>query len=133
VRGFVFDAGAFIALERRAPLLLGILDEALRGTVQIVLPRTVIAQVWRGGPRQANVGRLISAGGRVRGPDGPVIIDELTAGRAKEIGVTIGKISHPDIVDVHVALAAAERGHAVLTSDDADIAAVGLGLVLVHV
>jgi hypothetical protein len=51
VRGFVFDAGAFIALERRAPLLLGILDEALRGTVQIVLPRTVIAQVWRGGPR----------------------------------------------------------------------------------
>jgi hypothetical protein len=56
VRGFVFDAGAFIALEWRAPLLLGILDEALHSTVQIVLPRTVIAQVWRGGPRQANVG-----------------------------------------------------------------------------
>jgi hypothetical protein len=133
VRGFVFDAGAFLALERRAPLLLGILDEALRGTVQIVLPRTVIAQIWRGGPRQANVGRLISAAGRVRGRDGPVIIDELTAERAKQIGVTIGKISHPDIVDVHVALAAAERGHAVLTSDDGDIAAVGLNLVLVHV
>jgi predicted nucleic acid-binding protein len=130
VRGFVFDAGAFIALERRAPLLLGILDEALHGTVQIVLPRTVIAQVWRGGPRQANVGRLISAGRRT---GSPVIIDELTAERAKEIGVTIGKISHPDIVDVHVALAAAERGHAVLTSDDADITAVGLDLVLVHV
>jgi hypothetical protein len=129
VRGFVFDAGAFIALERRAPLLLGILDEARHGTVQLVLPRTVIAQVWRGGPRQGNVGRLISAG---RGRDGPVIIDELTAERAKQIGVTIGKISHPDIVDVHVALAA-EKGHAVLTSDDADIAAVGLGLVLVHV
>ena len=133
MRGFVFDAGAFVALERRAPLLLGILDEALHGTVQIVLPRTVIAQVWRSGPRQANAGRLISAG---RGRDGPVIIDELTAERAKQIGVTIGKIgkiSHPDIVDVHVALAAAERGHAVLTSDDTDIAAVGLNLVLVHV
>ncbi len=50
-----------------------------------------------------------------------------------EIGVTIGKISHPDIVHVHVAPAAAERGHAVLTSDDADITAVGLDLVLVHV
>jgi hypothetical protein len=87
VRGFVFDAGAFVALERRAPLLLGILDEALHGTVQIVLPRTVIAQVWRSGPRQANAGRLISAG---RGRDGPVIIDELTAERAKQIGVTIG-------------------------------------------
>jgi hypothetical protein len=33
---------------------------------------------------------------------------------------------------VHVALAA-ERGHAVLTSDDAAIAAVGPALVLVHV
>ena len=130
MRGFVFDAGAFIALERRAPLLLGILEEALHGTVQVVLPRTAIAQVWQGGARQANVGRLIRAG---RGRDGPVIIDELTAERANEIGVMIGKTSHPDIVTVHVALAAAERGHAVLTSDDADIAAVGPGLVLVHV
>jgi predicted nucleic acid-binding protein len=130
VRGFVFDAGAFIALERRAPLLLGILDEALRGTVEIVLPRTVIAQVWRGTPRQANVSRLISAGRR---RVGPVIIDELTAERAKEIGTTIGETSHPDIVDVHVALAAGERGHAVLTSDDADIARVNPDLTLVHV
>ncbi len=130
MRGFVFDAGAFIALERRVPLLLGILDEALQGTVEVVLPRTVIAQVWRGSPRQANVGRLISAG---RKRDSPVIVDELTAERAKQIGITIGKISHPDIVDVHVALAAAERGHAVLTSDDADIAGVDPELVLVHV
>jgi hypothetical protein len=130
VRGFVFDAGAFIALERRSPLLLGILEQALHGTIEVVLPRTVIAQVWLGNPRQENVGRLISAGRR-RGS--PIIIDELTAERAKEVGVTIGKTSHPDIVDVHVALAAAERGHAVLTSDDADIAGVNPDLVLVHV
>ena len=45
----------------------------------------------------------------------------------------IGNTSHPDIVDVHVALAAAERGHAVLTSDEADIAQVDGALVLVHV
>jgi predicted nucleic acid-binding protein len=130
VRGFVFDAGAFIALERRDPLLLGLLDQALHGTVQVVLPRTVIAQVWRGSPRQANIGRLIGAG---RGQHSPVIIDELTAERAKEIGITIGRTSHSDIVDVHVALVAAEQGHAVLTSDDADIAAVNPDLVVVHV
>jgi hypothetical protein len=94
------------------------------------LPRTVIAQVWRGTPRQANVGRLVSAGLR-RGS--PVVIDEFTAERAREIGVTIGQTFHPDIVDVHVALAAAERGHAVLTSDDADIAKVNWDLILVHV
>jgi len=130
VRGFVFDAGAFIALERRSPFMTSILNEALHGTIEIVLPRTVIAQVWRGTPRQANVGRLLSAGLR-RGS--PVVIDELTAERAREIGVKIGQTSHPDIVDVHVALAAAERGHAVLTSDDADIAKVNRDLILVHV
>jgi hypothetical protein len=65
--------------------------------------------------------------------DSPVIIDELTAERAKEIGVTIGETSHSDIVNVHVALVAGERGHAVLTSDDADIAGVNADLVLVHV
>jgi predicted nucleic acid-binding protein len=130
VRGFVFDAGAFIALERRSAFMIGILDEALHGTIEVVLPRTVIAQVWRGTPRQANVGRLMSAGLR-RGS--PVVIDELTAERAIQIGVKIGQTSHPDIVDVHVALAAAERGHAVLTSDDADIAKVNRDLILVHV
>jgi predicted nucleic acid-binding protein len=130
VRGFVFDAGAFIALERRSAFMIGILEQALHGTVEVVLPRTVIAQVWRGTPRQANVGRLVSAGLR-RGS--PVVIDELTAERAIQIGVKIGQTSHPDIVDVHVALAAAERGHAVLTSDDADIAKVNRDLILVHV
>jgi predicted nucleic acid-binding protein len=130
VRGFVFDAGAFVALERRSPFMIGILDQALHGAVEVVLPRTVIAQVWRGTPRQANVGRLVSAGLR-RGS--PVVIDELTAERARQIGVKIGQTSHPDIIDVHVALAAAERGHAVLTSDDADIAKVNRDLILVHV
>ncbi len=98
--------------------------------MEVVLPRTVIAQVWRGSPRQANAGRLISAGST---GGSPVIIDELTAERAKQIGVTIGAISDPDIVDVHVALAASERGHAVLTSDDDDIAGVDPKLVIVHV
>ena len=130
MRGFVFDAGAFIALERRSPFMISILNEALHGTIEVVLPRTVIAQVWRGTSRQANVGRLVSAGLR-RGS--PVVIDELTAERAIQIGVKIGQTSHPDIVDVHVALAAAERGHAVLTSDDADIANVNRDLILVHV
>ena len=98
--------------------------------MEVVLPRTVIAQVWRGGPRQATAGRLISAG---RAGGSPVIIDELTADRAKQIGVMIGTTSHPDVVDVHVALAAAERGHAVLTSDDGDIAGINPELILVHV
>jgi predicted nucleic acid-binding protein len=130
VKGFVLDAGALIAVERRDPFMLGILTKALEGTIEVVLPRTVVAQVWRGTPRQANVDRLINAG-RKRGS--PVIIDELTPERAKQIGSMIGKTSHPDIVDIHVAMVAAERGHAVLTSDDGDISKINGDLVIVHV
>ena len=130
MRGFVLDAGAFIALERRSLFMLGILDDAAHGRTEVVIPRTVIAQVWRGTPKQANVARLVSVG---LSQKGQVIIDELTPQRAREIGVKIGAVRHPDIVDVHVALAAAERGHAVLTSDDGDIAKIDSDLVLIHV
>jgi predicted nucleic acid-binding protein len=130
VNGAVLDAGALIALERRLPLMLDILDTALSGKAEIILPRTVLAQVWRGTAKQANVARLVSLSLRGRGT---VIIDELTPERAREIGVKIGAVHHPDIVDVHVALVAAERGHAVLTSDDADIAKIDPTLVLIHV
>jgi predicted nucleic acid-binding protein len=130
MRGFVLDSGALIALERQVPMMRGLLDRALDGTVEIVIPRTVIAQMWRGTPRQANVHRLINA---VSDPLAQVIIDELTADRAKQIGLAVGKTSHPDIVDAHVALAAAECGHAVLTSDDADIAKLSSDIVIVHI
>jgi hypothetical protein len=128
--GFVMDAGAVIALERRAPFLMGILDQALQGKAEVVFPRTVIAQVWRGTPRQANVARLINGGIK---RDASVIIDELTEERARQIGIRIGAVHHQDIVDIHVALAAAERGHAVLTSDDSDIAKVNSKLLIIHV
>lgn len=130
MRGFTFDAGALIALERRTAFMLGILAEGLAGTVEVVIPRTVIAQVWRGTARQANINRLLKA---ARGRAAPVTVDELTDERAKEIGIRIGETSHPDIVDVHVAVVAGERGHAVLTSDDDDIARVDPDLVIVRV
>jgi len=87
--------------------------------------RTVIAQARRGSPVQAPVGRLISAG---RAGGSPVIIGELTAGRSRQIAVTIRATSRPDMIDVHVALAAAERGHAV-QSDDGDLARVNPELI----
>lgn len=110
--------------------MLAILEHVTKGTDHVVLPRSVIAQVWRGTPRQANIARLVNLGLET---DSSVVIDELTEHRAKEIGITIGETSHPDIVDVHVAIAASERGFGVLTSDDDDIAKVDPDLVIVHV
>ncbi|HEX6471901.1 MAG TPA: type II toxin-antitoxin system VapC family toxin [Streptosporangiaceae bacterium] len=129
MKGFVLDAGAFIALERRSAFMLRLLRATQNGEAEVTIPRTVIAQVWRGG-RQVNTARLLGA---VRAKKGIVTIDELTARRAKQIGLAIGRCSHTDIVDVHVALAARERGHAVLTSDDGDIAKVDPRLPIVHI
>jgi predicted nucleic acid-binding protein len=128
VRGFVLDAGALIALDRRSTFMRNLLRANLDGAVEITIPRTVIAQVWRGS-KQANTARLLKAA-HARGA---VVIDELTAERAKQIGLAIGRCSHPDIVDVHVALVAAERGHAVLTSDDGDITKIDPELTIVHI
>jgi hypothetical protein len=131
VRGYTLDAGAFIALERRDRFMVSVLFRALTGGMALSIPQTVIAQIWRGGPgKQVNTARLIKAG---RAGVGTVIIDDLTDDRAKEIGITIGKTAHADIADVHVALLAARQGHAVLTSDDSDIAAVDPDLTIVHV
>jgi predicted nucleic acid-binding protein len=128
MRGFVLDAGALIALDRRSTFMRNLLRANLDGAVEIAIPRTVIAQVWRGS-KQANTARLLKAA-HARGS---VVIDELTAERAKQIGLAIGRCSHPDIVDVHVALVAAERGHAVLTSDDGDITKIDPELTIVHI
>ena len=128
MRGVVLDAGALIALDRRNATMLDLLRAALGGAAEITIPRTVIAQVWRGN-KQANIARLLKAAHAREA----VVIDELTAERAKQIGVAIGRCSHPDIVDVHVALVAAERDHAVLTSDDGDITKIDPELTIVHI
>jgi predicted nucleic acid-binding protein len=131
VTGYTLDAGAFIALERHDTFMMSVLLRGLTGGLALSIPQTVVAQIWRGGGgRQANLARLIKAG---RFGVETVLIDDLTDDRARQIGVAIGQTSHPDTADVHVALLAAEQGHAVLTSDDADIAAVDPRLTIVHV
>lgn len=129
MRGVVLDAGALIALDRRDTGMLDLLRATLSGAVEITIPRTVIAQVWRGGP-QVNTARLLRA---ADARQGVVTVDELTDERAKQIGVAIGRCKHPDIVDVHVALVAGERGHVVLTSDDRDITKIDSELTIRHV
>ncbi|HEY6424265.1 MAG TPA: hypothetical protein VIY28_13650 [Pseudonocardiaceae bacterium] len=48
------------------------------------------------------------------------------------IAALVARNGHHDIVDVSVALCAAERGHAVLISDPDDVAAVGPRLALIE-
>lgn len=50
----IFDAGALIGLERRIPRVLHLITAAKAAGRLIVIPATVLAQVWKGGrDRQA--------------------------------------------------------------------------------
>lgn len=119
------DAGALIQLERGGERVRSILRRALDDGVPLAVPAGVLAQAWRGGPRQARIARLLAD------PDVElVVLDDPTA---RAVGVLAGRSGCADVVDVSVALCAAERRGVVVTTDPGDIDAVGLDLALIEV
>ena len=121
----VYDAGALIAADRsdratwadhRARLELGLVP---------VTTAPVVAQVSRS-PRQAQLYRFLSGCEVVPFAD----ID------AHEVGALAGKARTSDVVDVHVVLAAHQRGYSVVTSDEGDlrpiVAALGRAVPLIR-
>ena len=123
--GLTLDTGALIGLERGDEQIRSLLRRAVTAEIPLAVPAGVVAQAWRGGPRQARIARLLAD------PDVQVVVlDDPTA---RAIGTLTARSGHYDVVDVSVALCAAERGHVVLTSDPDDIAAVDPRLVLIAV
>src|SRR5579875_3435563 len=123
VTGLTLDTGALIALERGDSRIRALLRRALENHMTLAVPASVVAQSWRGGPRQARVARLLGD------PAGDVPpLDEMTA---RAVGLLCGRSGHPDIVDVHVALHARDRNQAVVTSDPDDVGSVDPGLQIV--
>lgn len=93
---------------------------------RILIPASVLAQVWRGGSRSAIVSRLVSAGE----------VDPLDEARAKEIGERLGRRDKADVADAHVVCCALERDAELITSDPDDmesLAGPGENLVLVSI
>jgi hypothetical protein len=121
----VLDAGALIALARGERASWVRLKAAhVRGDV----PRTnaaVLAQVWRGGPRQARLAQALA------GMDIRPIDEDL--GRAA--GVLLGAARMSDVIDASLVLIAYD-GDEIITSDSEDLeplaAASGRHVELVH-
>lgn len=113
MKNVVLDAGALIALERGAASVRGFVLLADRALVALSTSSAVVAQVWRGGSRQARLARLL-------GSDlvGEVALDP---DAARRIGVLAAAAGSRDVVDGHVAVLALERSAIVVTSDPADI------------
>lgn len=110
--GVTYDTGALIAGDRNDrrmwALHVGFIAEEVVPTV----PAPVVAEAWRGGPRQASLARMLA------GCD----IEEMTAEQARRVGELAGRAEHEDVVDVAVVEGASRREDPViLTSNEADI------------
>jgi hypothetical protein len=81
----------------------------------VCVPAGVVAQAWRS-PRQTRLARLLNSS--------DLDVALMTLSVARSIGVMCAESGHSDVVDVHVALCARERRHAIVTSDPDDIARV---------
>lgn len=114
----VLDAGALIALERGAAAVRGYVLLADRASVLLATSSSVVAQVWKGGARQARLSRLLSSDLVTEIPLDPRV--------SRRIGALAAAVGASDVVDGHVALIALDRDAVVLTSDVEDIARWGV-------
>lgn len=114
----VLDAGALISLERGDRMARAWVLLAERGDLSLVTSSGVIAQVWRGGSRQARLSKLLASELVAERP--------LDRNASRRVGALAALQGTSDVVDGHVALLALDEDGVVLTSDDGDIAAWGI-------
>jgi predicted nucleic acid-binding protein len=123
-RGVVLDAGAFIAVERRNPVMVRLAQRFADERTPLVTSAGVVAQVWRGGGRaQVPVTFLLRR----------TQVVDLTYAVARTLGRMLGVTRTRDPVDAHVALLARERGWAIVSSDPRDLHAIDPDLVIEEV
>ncbi|MGQ0776577.1 MAG: hypothetical protein ACT4NY_19485 [Pseudonocardiales bacterium] len=106
----MLDSGGLIGFERGDRAVAALIEATRRRGEPVVTSSGCIAQVWRGGPGQALLARLLR-GVREYGLDGEA---------SRPIGTLCGAAGSCDVVDAHVALLAHDSD-VLLTSDTADL------------
>ena len=126
VAGLTLDTGALLALDQpsKALIMQTRLEEILRRGGTICVPVGTIAQAWRSS-RQVRLARLLKS----RGIDLAI----MTPNVARSVGLVCARSGHQDVIDVHVAICARERSHAVATSDPDDILRIDPELAVIRV
>lgn len=119
--GVVLDAGAFIALERRDPVMTHLVRRLTESRTPLVTSAGVVAQIRRGGGRtQVPVDYLLRH----------TTVVDLTHAVAKVLGRMLGTTRTKDPIDAHVVLLARERGWPVISSDADDLHAIDPSLTI---
>lgn len=106
----VLDAGALIGIDRSERRVAGLVELGRRSGALLVTVAPAVAQVWRGGARQARLARSL-----------PMIdIRPTGLAEAREAGELLAASGTADVVDALVALVAMP-GDQLLTSDPGDL------------
>jgi predicted nucleic acid-binding protein len=123
--GLTLDTGALLALDHpaKAIAMQARLAEAVRRGGTVCVPVGAIAQAWRSS-RQVRLARLLKSR--------DIDIAIMTPNVARSVGLLCARSGHDDVIDVHVALCAMERRHAVVTSDPEDISRVDPALPIIR-
>jgi|SRR5579875_3157399 len=111
--GAVLDTGALIAIERADRRMQALLHEANLAGAELTIPAGVLAQSWRGSPRQARLARLLRLDN--------VNVAPLEEADAKASGILCGRAGTADVVDASVVIAARTHHQTVVTSDPDDL------------
>jgi rRNA-processing protein FCF1 len=106
----VFDSGALIAIERGDRDVWAVLKLAAMKSEDVVVPSTVLAQVWRGGRSQARLAMALQH----------CVIASFDS-IARAVGELCGRTHTSDQCDAHVAIVAAKEGDVLYTSDPGDL------------
>lgn len=123
--GLTLDTGALLALDRpgKAVAMQARLDETLRRGGTVCVPVGAIAQAWRSS-RQVRLARLLKSR--------DIDIAIMTPNAARSVGLLCARTGHDDVIDVHVAICARERRHAVVTSDPDDLSRIDPALPVIR-
>jgi predicted nucleic acid-binding protein len=113
ISAVVLDTGALIAVERRDRSMLADLAVIMRHKIPAFVPAGVVAQAWRGSPRQHDLAVLLASQ--------CVRVESLDEPTALRIGLLLGASGASDVTDAHVAYLAAQKNARVYTSDPHDI------------
>ncbi len=110
----VVDAGGLIAVERDVRRMRDLIEQSGSVGAPMIVPAPVLAQVWRGGPRQARLARFLNL---------PIVeVDLLSRATWLAAGVLCGKAGTADVVDAAVVACAHRRdARTVITSDPDDL------------
>lgn len=108
----ILDAGVLVAIDRDEPAAKDFIESARRAGEALRTTAPAVAQVWRDGPRQARLSRLLAA----------LDVHPFTATQVSPVGTLLRRSGTTDVVDAHLLACAIGFGDIIVTSDLDDFA-----------